>query len=393
MNSDDFIGSGSTTLDLALGGYGYACGHTATMNGLPSSCKTGFALEAVISFQKKFPTGPAFYFDAEARLNVDRAAALGVDMNRLTIIRRSKDDSKVYVIGKEKIKASTPNIVAYTVEDLDACTRSVLKQYGDKKCVFVCDSLDSAPAAAEVLTPTGDRTGFKTEKSRVLGEYFRVTKGAIESSGMLNIVLQQLRDNLKAAAQYGGKKYTTSGGHAPDFYRSQGLNLTQLQTIYQVVKGVKYAKAIVLKAKVEKCSIGRPFMTAEFDYIFDYGIDDVGSCAAYLLNTKEIQRLPQALLIDIGLPKKQKKADEGEEESEDDDEDEDSKGDSKETKDAKKANMALLRKQALEIRDRIYELPTEERKKTVALLRQETRNVFYDIQDKLATRWPSKYED
>lgn len=364
VDTDDFIPSGLTLLDCILGGYGYALGHLVTIGGLPASCKTGYALEAVINFCKKFPDGLIFYFDAEARLDKPRAQILGVDLSRLNVIERVKGKIKdktvwYYQIGDEKIKCSTEEF-SYTVEDVDGIVRSLIRQYGSsvtkdkqKKVIFIIDSLDSVPPAIEVTTELVDRGGYRTEKSRQLGEHFRTTRGGVEDSKICYVIIQQVRDNVSGY----GKDYVTSGGWAPEFYRSQGLFLKQGKLLKKVIDGQEIVIGCVLHAKCEKNSTGRAYGEIEFDYYFDYGMDNITSNLRYLNDRKRLaEKLPPEIIGTVD----------------------------------KEGKLTVLTDMK-DITARIEKLPDNERQKIIALLEMETINVWKDIEERARTNRPSKY--
>jgi recombination protein RecA len=97
-----------------------------------------------------------------------------------------------------------------------------------------------------------------------------------------------------------GEKHRRAGGKALDFYATHILWLAHVGRLNKTVGGVKRAYGVRVKAQVRKNKVGFPFREAEFDFLFGYGIDDVGASLDWL---KEIKRLKEIDVAESGFKK------------------------------------------------------------------------------------------
>ena len=97
------------------------------------------------------------------------------------------------------------------------------------------------------------------------------------------IFTNQLR--VKLGAMF-GDPYTTSGGKAIGFHASCRLRLKAAGQIKVKVNGKDQVIGIKTKAQVVKNRMGPPLRTAEFNILFDSGIDDYGSWLQMMKDAK-----------------------------------------------------------------------------------------------------------
>lgn len=88
------IPTGSFMLDYALLG-GIPDGYCSMFYGYESSGKTMMALKTVAGFQRKYPDKQAVWIDAEGMFDKDWALLLGVDLDRLHIVRPTTGNEAV----------------------------------------------------------------------------------------------------------------------------------------------------------------------------------------------------------------------------------------------------------------------------------------------------------
>ena len=87
----DVIPTGSFTLDDAVGIWGLPRGRVIEFAGQESSGKTYMSLLAIAEYQKLNPKNWAMFIDAEYTFDKEWAAALGVDLSRLLVLRYLRD--------------------------------------------------------------------------------------------------------------------------------------------------------------------------------------------------------------------------------------------------------------------------------------------------------------
>jgi recombination protein RecA len=260
-----FIPSGCTVLDCALGG-GYALGKVTNIVGDRSTAKTALGTEALINFVQAYPSGAAAYRDAEAAFEHDYAAAMGLPL--------------------EKIDFGNIDNPFVTVEEFARDVNRFLDKQikSGEPGIYILDSLDSLSDETEMETDIGKGT-YGTAKAKALSQFFRTTTEKLKRAKVLLLIISQVRDNIGAMM---GEKHKRSGGRALDFYASQILWLANMGQIKRTIKKVERPYGVGIKGKVKKNKVGLPFREAEFDFIFGYGIDDMGASVDWL---KKVGRL------------------------------------------------------------------------------------------------------
>jgi recombination protein RecA len=266
----EFVSTGCTLLDCALGG-GYVLGRMVNPVGDKSTAKTGLATEALINFKKAFPAGKAAYRETEGAYDIDYAEAMGAPIDEIDF--GNQDDPIVTVEAFEK--------------DFKAFIASCQKE--GVPGIYVLDSFDSLSDEAEMKSDISDGS-YGMAKQKKIGIMFRKLNKQIEKSRVLLIIVSQVRENINAMF---GEKYRRSGGKALDFYATHIFWLAHLKTLKRTIKKVERAYGISLQAKVKKNKVGFPFREAKFDFIFGFGVDDLGASVNWL---KEVGRLK-----DIGV--------------------------------------------------------------------------------------------
>jgi recombination protein RecA len=253
-----FIHSGSTLLDLALGG-GWAENRIANIVGDASSGKTLLAIEACTNFAMKYPKGKIRYCETEAAFSEDYAAALGMPIDRIDL--------------------ETPII---TVEELFQDISKYTKTDNKYPKLYIVDSLDALSDSAE-LEKDFNEGSYGTAKARQMSKLFRMTTKDVESSDTTVLIISQTRDNIGAMF---GDKIAVSGGKALKFYSSQRLFIYHLGQIDRTIHGIKRVTGIKVRGNVRKNKVGLPFREAQFNIDFGYGINDTESCLNWLKTTK-----------------------------------------------------------------------------------------------------------
>lgn len=261
----EFISSGSTLLDCALGG-GWAEGRISNVIGDKAVGKTLLMIEAAANFARKYPKSKIRYKECEAAFDEPYAEALGMPLDQVDF--------------GEPLE---------TVEDMfEDMTQVIEKAKGPE--LYICDSLDALSDRAEMERDM-DQGTYGAEKAKKLSQYFRRTVSQASEKKITMLIVSQVRSKIGVTF---GKTTTRTGGRALDFYASQIVTLSHIGTSYKTVMGTRRASGIEVKAKVDKNKVGLPYREAQFELVFGFGIDDVAACLEWL---KEVKGLDA---IDVG---------------------------------------------------------------------------------------------
>lgn len=249
----DVISTGSLSLDAAIGVGGVPKGRIVEFYGPESSGKTTLALHCVASAQKD--GGVAAFIDAEHALDPIYAKKLGVDLDGLLV---SQPDS-----GEQA---------------LEICEMLVKSNAVD---VIVIDSVAALTPKAELDGEMGQsHVGLQ---ARLMSQGLRKLTGIVKKSNTCIIFINQIR--MKIGIMFGNPE-TTTGGNALKFYASLRLDIRRGQA---VKKGDEILGSET-KVKVVKNKMAAPFKVAEFQIMFNHGVNRLGEVVDMGVNEGFIEK-------------------------------------------------------------------------------------------------------
>jgi len=199
----EHITTGSPSVDYATGIGGVARGRVTQVAGVPSSGKTMLALSTLANWQAEDPNNWGVFIDAEYTYDKTWAESLGVDTERVILIKNNEAkavfEALVGRIGKEG-KKTIPGI-------LDRIIEGTLPF---KIGVIILDSIDTLTTPLETNSEVGAQN-FAPVARFLTTELKRLTP-LVAKANVAFIAINQIRMDL-TAGKFGNPE-TTSGGRA-----------------------------------------------------------------------------------------------------------------------------------------------------------------------------------
>ncbi len=282
----EFLPTGCLRLNLAASqkgrNGGWARGRVINIVGDGSSGKTLLALEALAQAHYKIRSIKSEIFPPVEKLHLVYNNIEGVmDMPVEEMYGQQFYDAVEWIPDINTIRKSPMTCEAFG-RDLLGRIDNIEK---GEALIYVADSIDSMDSEAGTKRMDNSiKTGkeldgsYGTEKAKYFSaNFFNNLCSKMAGKDVTVFLISQVRQIIDKKAF--GEKYYRTGGKSLDFYTHQVVWLAQIQKLTNEYLKEKRVYGVRVAARFKRNKTAIPFREAEFDILFNYGIDNVMSCA------------------------------------------------------------------------------------------------------------------
>ena len=284
----DLLSSGSTLLNLACADItrgAFPKGTYVFFVGDSSSGKTFFSLTclAEAANSKAFENYRLIYDDVEGGALMNLEKFFGASMADRLEPPSVQDGEAVH---------------SYTIEDFYFHLDDALSE---GPCIYVLDSMDALSSTYEgkkfdEKKKKGDQAkgDYGDGKAKINASGMRQCMAKLRDTGSILFVINQTRDNV-GGGLFDPKK-TRSGGHALTFYAHTEIWASVGKQLTKDVAGKKRHVGVLARLNVKKSRVNGKLRQIEVPIHYSYGIDDIGSCIDFLIESKVWEKNKQGYI-------------------------------------------------------------------------------------------------
>ena len=267
-----YFRTGCELFDMVIGGnknvFGVPAGRFINIVGDKSAGKTFLSNEFIAwAYHNLGKNFKWVYDDCESGYSFDTQSLYGFDIMSENPVHSTTVEEAFYHITKfaEKLKENQFGI--YVLDSLDGLTSEEQDKRAEERIKSIEDEKEM-------------KGTYGMGKAKYLSqEFFPQLCSVIENKNILVIIISQIRDNVD---MFSFEKYVRAGGKALDFYAHLVIWLATAKKIEKSDTPV----GVVVKAKTTKSKTPRPFRECFFSFLYDYGLDGIGTSVDYLFELR-----------------------------------------------------------------------------------------------------------
>lgn len=267
-----YFRTGCELFDMVIGGnknvFGVPAGRFINIVGDKSAGKTFLSNEFIAwAYHNLGKNFKWVYDDCESGYSFDTQSLYGFDIMPENPVHSTTVEEAFYHITKfaEKLKENQFGI--YVLDSLDGLTSEEQDKRAEERIKSIEDEKEM-------------KGTYGMGKAKYLSqEFFPQLCSVIENKNILVIIISQIRDNVD---MFSFEKFARAGGKALDFYAHSVIWLATAKKIEKLDTPV----GVVVKAKTTKSKTPRPFRECFFSFLYDYGLDGIGTSVDYLFELR-----------------------------------------------------------------------------------------------------------